>query len=481
MNELERVSELFRKFSGEKPASVSPLPLSGSDRHYFRIENHKSKSFIAATNPDKKENEAFLSFTRHFRNKGFPVPELYFDDKDNACYLLEDLGDLTLFSFSQKVRTSQIFPRTLINVYKTILEILPKFQIEGYEGLDFSVCYPRDSFDKQSMMWDMSYFKYYFLKLAHIPFDEQLLEDDFNRLSGFLLQVDCDYFLYRDFQSRNIMLRGDSLEPWFIDYQGGRKGALQYDLASLLWDGKADIPYDIRTYLLDYYLEQLEKYFPVNRESFIEYYYGYVLIRIMQAMGSYGYRGFYERKRHFLQSIPYALKNVEWILKNVPFSINIPTLLHVLQDMISSKTLKKFSRNHEKSDLTVVVNSFSFHKGMPDDPGGHGGGFVFDCRGIHNPGRYDEYKTLTGKDEPVIRFLKKESDMEEFLMNVYQIVDQTVEAYIERHFKNLQVNFGCTGGQHRSVYCAESLARHLLDKYDLNVILNHKDQASWNQ
>ncbi len=275
------------------------------------------------------------------------------------------------------------------------------------------------------------------------------------------------------------MLRGESLDPWFIDYQGGRKGALQYDLASLLWDGKADIPYDIRTYLLDYYLNEVEKFIPVNREAFIEYYYGYVLIRIMQAMGSYGYRGFYERKRHFLQSIPFALKNVEWILKNVNFPIQLPTLFQVLEDMLESKTLKKYTRQRRKSDLTVTINSFSYHKGLPEDPHGHGGGFVFDCRGIHNPGRYDEYKSLTGKDEEVIRFLDKESDMEDFLMNVYQIVDQTVESYIERHFSHLQVNFGCTGGQHRSVYCAEALARHLVDKYDLNVILNHREQESW--
>lgn len=479
MKDTERVSELFKHFSGEYPKSLSPLPRSGSDRHYYRLSDDSGQTYIAATNPDKKENLAFLSFTKHFRKKDFPVPKLYSEDLKNNCYLLEDLGDLTLFGYSRQVRTSQIFPRTLINVYKKILEILPRFQIEGRSGLDFSVCYPRDSFDKQSMMWDMSYFKYYFLKLAHIPFDEQLLEDDFNRLSGFLLQVDCDYFLYRDFQSRNIMLRGDSLDPWFIDYQGGRKGALQYDLASLLWDGKADIPYDIRSYLLEYYLDQLEQYLPINRDAFIEYYYGYVLIRIMQAMGSYGYRGFYERKRHFLQSIPYALKNVEWLLKNVDWPIQLPTLLHVLEDMLESKALKKYTKNLEKSDLTVTINSFSYHRGLPEDPHGHGGGFVFDCRGIHNPGRYDEYKTLTGKDEEVIRFFNKESEMDDFLMNVYQIVDQTVESYIERHFSHLQVNFGCTGGQHRSVYCAEALARHLLDKYDLNVILNHRDQESW--
>ncbi|MDD3807899.1 MAG: RNase adapter RapZ, partial [Candidatus Marinimicrobia bacterium] len=415
MRETEQVSELFKQFSGEYPSSISPLPQSGSDRHYFRLKNKQEMSFIAATNPDKKENEAFLSFTKHFRNKGFPVPDLYYEDIENACYLLEDLGDETLFSFSQKVRTSQIFPRQLINIYKTILEFLPKFQIEGYKGLDFSVCYPRDSFDKQSMMWDMSYFKYYFLKLAHIPFDEQLLEDDFNRLSGFLLQVDCEYFLYRDFQSRNIMLRGETLNPWFIDYQGGRKGALQYDLASLLWDGKADIPYDIRTYLLEYYLDQLEKYIPVNRSAFTEYYYGYVLIRIMQAMGSYGYRGFYERKRHFLQSIPFSLKNIAWILKNVDFPIELPTLFNVLEVMLESKVLKKFTKNTQKSNLMITINSFSYQKGIPEDPYGHGGGFVFDCRGIHNPGHYDEYKHFTGKDEEVIRFFRKESDMDDFL------------------------------------------------------------------
>ena len=330
-------------------------------------------------------------------------------------------------------------------------------------------CYPRPQFDKQSMMWDLNYFKYYFLKLARIHFDEQALEEDFQTFTDYLLQTDIDYFLYRDFQSRNIMLKDG--KPYFIDYQGGRRGALHYDLASLLFDAKADMPDSVRKSLLGFYIITVSKYIKVEPEQFKRYFYGYVLIRIMQAMGSYGFRGFYEKKEHFLQSIPYALNNLASILSTVRFPIKIPALLDALENVIRSKRLQQIST--EQKLLTVTINSFSYKRGIPIDVSGHGGGFVFDCRAIHNPGRYEQYRDLTGKDKKVIEFLDKEAEIRLFMKNVISIVDQSVEKYIKRKFTNLMVSFGCTGGQHRSVYCAEELARHLKNKYRIKLVLRH--------
>jgi hypothetical protein len=325
------------------------------------------------------------------------------------------------------------------------------------------------------MQWDLSYFKYYFLKLADIPFNEQLLEDDFNKLIDYLQSVDTGYFLYRDFQSRNVMINKGELH--FIDYQGGRKGALQYDVASLLYDSKADIPQNIRQELLDFYIQNLREYKQVDAEQFKKSYYAYVLIRMMQAMGAYGFRGFYEKKTHFLQSIPYALQNLEWILTNVDFPIEIPNLMEVFKNLINSEKLTRFkSKKRRNSTLAVSITSFSYKKGIPDDNSGNGGGFVFDCRAIHNPGRYDEYKMFTGKDKPVIDFFEKENDMHEFLNHVFSIVDMSVEKYEERNFTNLMVSFGCTGGQHRSVYAAEKLIEHLRQKYSVQISLWHREQ-----
>jgi len=319
------------------------------------------------------------------------------------------------------------------------------------------------------MLWDLSYFKYYFLKLAKISFDEQKLEDDFQTFCDFLLQTDCNYFLYRDFQSRNIMVYEN--HPFFIDYQGGRKGALQYDIASLLYDAKADIPQGVRNQLLEYYIESLKKYIPVNEKEFTEYYYGYVIIRIMQALGAYGFRGFYEKKEHFLQSIPYALDNLKWLLENTTIPVKLPTLMNVLQKLSQSEGLRQLGK--KVYSLKVLITSFSYKNGIPVDDSGHGGGFVFDCRSLHNPGRYEEYKTLSGKDKEVIDFLKKEPTVYEFMNHVYGLVDKSIENYQKRGFTHLQINFGCTGGQHRSVFCANLLEEHLKMKLNVETELHH--------
>ena len=473
MKTQEILITLFESKVNEKVDKIIHLPLSGSDRKYFRITS-KTKSLIGVYNHDKKENIAFLSFTKHFFDKGLNVPEIFAEDLDNNIYLLQDLGNTTLFAFLSEEKNKNVFTIDLLEAYKKVLKELPKFQILAGKDLDYSVCYPRASFDKQSMLWDLSYFKYYFLKLAQIPFDEQLLEDDFETFTKFLLKAEGDYFLYRDFQSRNIMLQNE--QAYFIDYQGGRKGALQYDLASLLYDAKAAIPQDDRNKLLNYYLNILENYIEVDKKEFIEYYYGFVLIRIMQAMGAYGFRGFYERKEHFLASIPYAIENLSWILDNIEFAVELPTLMKVLRKLPQSKKLKQLEAGKKQISLTVEVNSFSYKRGIPVDVSENGGGFVFDCRALHNPGRYDEYKQLTGKDKKVIDFLKKEKEADEFLNNILKIIEQSINKYQKRNFKNLMVNFGCTGGQHRSVYCAERLTEYLRKNFDVNVNLRHREQ-----
>ncbi len=465
------ILDLFEQWSGSQADDIIAMPQSGSYREYYRIFG-SNKTAVGVYNADKKENNAFISFSKHFIQKGLNVPAIYAENTDQDIYLQEDLGDITLFSFLSAVREGKDFPPELLALYKQVVQDLPVFQVEGGKELDYSVCYPRDSFDKQSMMWDLNYFKYYFLKLAKIPFDEQALEEDFQRFSDYLLMADRNYFLYRDFQSRNIMVK--ERKPYYIDYQGGRRGALQYDLASLLYDSKCDIPLNVQEILLQEYMKSLKNHLTFDEEEFLQYYQGYSLIRIMQAMGAYGFRGFYEKKAHFLQSIPYALKNLRMILDDLALPVKLPELVTALNRLVDAPQLLKFKDQKKlKSYLKVTINSFSYKTGIPTDSSGHGGGYVFDCRAIHNPGRYEEYKSFTGRDKEVIEFLKNESDMDHFLDNVYTLVDQSVDKYLERNFSNLMVSFGCTGGQHRSVYCAERLAERLREKYDVEIEINH--------
>ncbi len=467
----ESLISLYIKWSDETPYKITPLPLSGSSRKYYRIKS-QNKIAIGVENSDRKENIAFIEFTKHFLKKGINVPELYDVDLENDVYLLEDLGDITLFSFLKEKRKTESFPAKLKSIYKKVLEKLPEIQIIASEGMPYVYCYPRSEFDKQSMMWDLNYFKYYFLKLGQIEFDEQALEDDFQTFTDYILTADRNYFLYRDFQSRNIMLKDE--EIYFIDYQGGRKGALQYDVASLLYDAKAAIPNNIREELLNHYVSVLEKYINFDKKKFKSYYYGYVMIRIMQAMGAYGFRGFYEKKAHFLASIPYALQNMKEILEKVELPVKLPTLMSVLHKMVNSEKLLEIGKERQK--LTISVNSFSYKRGIPVDETGHGGGFVFDCRALNNPGRFEQYKNLTGKDLKVIEFLNKEKTVHDFIKNVKGIINISVENYLARNFNNLMINFGCTGGQHRSVYMAEYFANYLKNKYNVNVVLRHREQ-----
>jgi aminoglycoside/choline kinase family phosphotransferase len=467
---MDVLKKLFERHFHSPVERMQPLQgeLGGSGRKIVRLAGEKL-SAIGILYDVREENVAFLEFSRHFRRHGLPVPEIYAEDLGHGAYLQEDFGDTTLFEFLSKNRAGGNIAPQAVEAYRKVVAVLPRFQIEAGRDLNYKVCYPCASFDRQSIAWDLNYFKYYFLRLAGIPFNEQALEDDFGRLTEFLLSAPGDYFLYRDFQSRNVMLRGG--QPFFLDYQGGRKGALQYDIASLLYDAKADLPPELRQQLLDHYLDTLARFIKLDRETFMRHYYAYVYVRIMQALGAYGFRGFYERKAHFLQSVPYALKNLRWLLHHAKLPIALPTLMDAFKSMLASEKL--LSLAGEAENLIVRIFSFSFHRGLPKDETGHGGGFVFDGRSIPNPGREERFKSLTGKDAPVIDYLNQQESVHQFLSSVLSLVHSSVSNYQQRGFKNLMVSFGCTGGQHRSVFLAEQLAKRLRARNGVEVIVRH--------
>lgn len=467
---MDVLKRLFEQHFHSSAEDAKPLQgqLGGSGRVVVRLSGGKNRA-IGILYSVREENVAFLEFSKHFRRHGLPVPEIYAEDLSQGAYLEEDLGDTTLFDFLTKNRSGDAIASEVVETYRKVVAVLPRFQVAAARDLNYRVCYPRASFDRQSINWDLNYFKYYFLRLAGIPFNEHAIEIDFGRLTKFLLSADHDYFLYRDFQSRNIMLREG--QPFFLDYQGGRKGALQYDIASLLYDGKADLPPDLREQLLDHYLDCLSGFISLKREAFMEHYYAYVYVRIMQALGAYGFRGFYERKAHFLQSVPYALRNLRWLAHHVKLPVALPALMEAFQCMLGSEKLQALASPVDA--LTVRIFSFSFHHAMPSDESGNGGGFVFDARGLPNPGREEQFKQLTGKDAPVIEYLNQQETVHQFLSNVLSLVDASVRSYQARGFKNLMVSFGCTGGQHRSVFLAEQLARHLRSTNGPEVIVRH--------
>jgi aminoglycoside/choline kinase family phosphotransferase len=472
---MDILSQLFERHFRSSPERVQPLQgqLGGSGRRIIRLSG-AGQSAIGILHDVREENVAFLEFSRHFRKHGLPVPQIYGEDLKQGAYLEEDLGDTTLYEFLSQHRSGEQIEPVVLDAYRQVVATLPRFQVEAGRDLNYKVCYPRSSFDRQSINWDLNYFKYYFLRLAGIPFNEQALENDFSRLTKFLLSAPHDFFLYRDFQSRNIMLRDGW--PFFVDYQGGRKGALQYDVASLLFDAKADLPPELRQQLLDHYLESLAQYMKVDREAFLQHYYAYVYVRIMQALGAYGFRGFYERKAHFLQSVPYALKNIRWLLHHATLPVALPTLLEAFESMLGAEKLQNLASDADT--LTVQILSFSFHRGWPRDDSGNGGGFVFDARSLPNPGREERFKQLTGKDVPVIEYLSQQESAHQFLASVFSLVDASVSEYQRRHFKHLMVAFGCTGGQHRSVYLAEQMAKRLRGRNQLEVVLQHRELES---
>jgi len=472
---LDLIRNIFRQWNGSKADFIQKLPQTASYREYYRI-SFKGNTVIGVFNEDLKENEAFISFSKTFNELNLNVPKILYTDLPNHVYLLNDLGDTTLYSIIHLKKHNYASSPELVDLYKNSLEKLQRFQIIADKKIDYKYCYPRAKFDRQSILWDFNYFKYDFLKLGRIGFDEQLLENDFQKFSEFVASVNSDYFLYRDFQSRNIMVKDDDI--YFIDYQGGRKGALQYDVASLLYDAKAEIPISLREELLNHYLDKLESSYNISRFEFMKSYYAFVLIRIMQAMGAYGFRGLFEKKVHLIKSIIPATKNLKYLLENNKIDFDIPHLHRVFKNLINSNEFKMFEdRDLPNDNLSVTITSFSYKREIPIDLADNGGGYVFDCRGLNNPGRYLDFKLLNGRDAEVISFLKENSDVDVYLSNTFQLVDSTIETYLERGFKNLMINFGCTGGQHRSVYCADKMFEYIKNKYDINVFLSHIEQG----
>jgi aminoglycoside/choline kinase family phosphotransferase len=463
---------LFRAHFGMNPEQIAPLPGAGSDRKYFRISAGHFR-VVASHNPDIADHKAFLYLCRHFLSQNLPVPQVLGSNLKEGTCLLQDLGDETLLVRIEKIRTEAGFEAKLMELYRSALSDLISFQVQGHKSLDYKQL-PVPQFDAQSMHWDLNYFKYYFLKPSGILFDEKTLQIDFDALVNFLQQESLQGFMYRDFQARNIMLHDDKL--YYIDFQGGRKGPLQYDVASLLFQAKAALPDHIKDMLISFYISRLQNHINFDAGLFSNSLKGFILLRLLQVMGAYGFRGWFKGKSHFLESIPLLKSNLVWIAKQKDFSDNWPELSRMIAKIIESMENSTLASGKK---LIVSINSFSFRRGVPYDPTGHGGGFVFDCRLLPNPGRQEVYRQLTGKDEAVVDYLEKEPMVPAFLDNILKIVHQSVSSYKATGYNRLQLNFGCTGGRHRSVFCAERLAAILGSDKNIEIVLKHRDLANF--
>lgn len=494
------IAELIENL-GEKVLGINAMPSSGSSRRYFRVKTDK-RYLIGAHNINIEENDAFFSFSKHFHECGLPVPEILAISPSKEIYIQTDLGDVALFHHVENCLKNGKYDENTIELYKKSLDKLVDFQTVGHKGLDYSKAFPTPAFDEMSIMEDLNYFKYCFLKeQEEISFNETRLDTDFKRLAKYILEAPSDFFMYRDFQSRNIMIVDN--EPYFIDYQGGRKGPLQYDVVSLLYQVKARIPEKLRAQLIDYYKNRLAEISPLrfapvemtnekNRhserlkgveespahdliKSFDKYFPAFVLLRLLQVLGAYGFRGLIQKKLHFMQSIPYAIREIMKACDNWSLPFELPELQAVIKQF--GVLLLKYE-SVEPERLTITVNSFSFKNGgVPYDKSGNGGGYVFDCRALPNPGRFVEFKKSTGEDADVKEFLDDKPDVHYFLQNVQMLVYQSIDNYLERGFKNLQINFGCTGGQHRSVFFAQRIGELIHENYPMvNVEINHLAQ-----
>lgn len=464
---MQQLKELFKKHTGKTNPKIEILPLSGSNRRYYRLKEDDI-SIIGVIGESKDENHAFIEMSRHFTKQNLNTPEVYAVSGDGMVYIQEDLGDSILFDMISAGRTTGVFgPEEKELLHKTIAK-LADAQVKGAKDFSFDVCFPQPEFNRRSVMWDLNYFKYNFLKTTGMDFQEDLLENDFEKMADILLEDDSDTFLFRDFQSRNVMfVNGD---PYFIDYQGGRRGPVYYDVASFLWQAKANFPSELREELIETYIESLSKYRTVNRESFMNKLRQFVLFRTLQVLGAYGFRGYFEKKPHFIQSIPFALNNLRDLM-SAEFT-EYSYLCKVLREMVD---LKQFA-DTQKKELRLRIYSFAYKKGIPNDTSGNGGGYVFDCRAINNPGKYESFSNVTGLDQEVIEFLEEEGEMKQFLDNIFPLVDKHVKRYIERKFTDLMVSFGCTGGQHRSVYAAQKMAEYISSEYGIRVSLVHREQ-----
>lgn len=476
----QSLAQLFLQATGKKVGSQVALTASGSNRRYYRITSMDgSVSLIGVQGTSRDENKAFLEMAKHFKSQGLNVPEVKAVSDDEMAYVQEDLGDTLLFDYIADGRKTGSFCEREKALLRKTMRALAVFQVKGADKFNFSICYPQPDFNLRSIQWDLNYFKYCFLKATGLDYQEDMLENEFERLAYILLQPRMHTFMYRDFQSRNVMVVSkkneetgeEELVPYFIDFQGGRRGPVYYDVASFLWQAKANFHNELRIELIEEYLDELKKYVSVDEEEFYETLKHYVLFRTMQVLGAYGFRGYFEKKPHFLQSIPYAIENLRQLLKNA--AEDYPYLVEVLHKMTE---MKQFKEVGVKKPLVVRVYSFSYKKGIPADASGNGGGFVFDCRAVNNPGKYERYTYYTGMDQPVIQFLEEDGEIFPFLDAAYSLVDASVKRYIDRGFQNLMISFGCTGGQHRSVYAAEHMAKHINDKFGVEVQLIHREQ-----
>ena len=466
---MKQLEELFIQYKHSAPKSIEELPSSGSNRRYFRLTADDGSTIIGVKGTSVEENIAFVKIAEHFLRQGLPVPEVYGMSEDKTFYIQQDLGDNILFKLTEKGRTCGSFNDDEREMLRKTMAKLPALQFLGAEGLDFNVCYPQPEFDERMISFDLNYFKYCFLKATGIEFSEIKLEDDFRRMSDILMRSTSATFLYRDFQSRNVMFYDN--EPYFIDFQGGRKGPIYYDVASFVWQAKANYSEELREELLKTYLDALRQYMPVDETYFRQQLRHFVLFRTLQVLGAYGFRGYFEKKPHFLQSVPFAIDNLRRLLRE-PFK-EYPYLSQILTELTQ---MRQFYEMTPERKLQVKIYSFAYKKGIPNDMTGNGGGYVFDCRAINNPGKYEHYKHFTGLDKEVIKFLEDDGEVFKVLDNAYELVDAHVQRFIERKFTNLMVSFGCTGGQHRSVYCAERLAEHLNKKFDIKIKIIHREQ-----
>ena len=477
----QSLNQLFFEATGKRAGEQVALTASGSNRRYYRIfSEDNSTSLIGVQGTSRDENHAFLYMAQHFLEQGLNVPRVLAVSDDEMCYVQQDLGNTLLFDYIAEGRKTGVFSAPEKEMLRKTVRGLAQFQVLGAKNFDFNQCYPQAEFNHRSIQWDLNYFKYCFLKATGLEFQEDLLENEFERLAYVLLNnSDMCAFMYRDFQSRNVMVVEKELDgsqekelvPYFIDFQGGRKGPVYYDVASFLWQAKANYHPNLREELVEEYLDELQKYMPVDRGVFYDTLKHFVLFRTMQVLGAYGFRGYFEKKPHFLQSIPFAIDNLRHLLKHA--SEDYPYLIQVLKEMTE---MKQFKDVGVRKPLVVRVFSFSYKKGIPADTSGNGGGFVFDCRAINNPGKYERYQFFTGMDEPVITFLEEDGEIMPFLEQAYDMVDFSVKRYMDRGFQNLMVSFGCTGGQHRSVYAAEKMAQHINEKFGVEVQLIHREQ-----
>ena len=474
---INGIEQLYKTLKNQAPIRIEKLPQSGSDRIYFRIYTNTAQTFIATYNRNVKENNTFIYFSNHFKNKGLPVPQVFCVNDEQTIYIQEDLGAESLLNkLEQNGHADYAY-----NLFQKSLKALASIQIKGDEALDYNYALTAKEFGKQVILSDLLYFKYYFLDTRQLPYDKQAMLDDFDALSTYLTKTENKYFMFRDFQSRNILVEKDDV--FFIDFQGGMKGALQYDVASLLWQAKAQLSEDWKDRLLVFYMDEVDAILnkKMDRITFVSQYNGYVLIRLLQVLGAYGFRGLFERKAHFLSSIPLALNNLKFFTENKRVGIVTPEFDRMLKLIGSDEIVERFTaiQANPETPLQVTINSFSYKKGIPKDDSENGGGYVFDMRGILNPGRFDDYKYLSGQDKPVQDFLDQHTKMNTFLNSAWDLLDITVEDYIKRGFGNLMINFGCTGGQHRSVYAAEQTARHLRNKFKVNIQLAHTNKDNW--